>query len=420
MMAEPGQSAHVDRLVDTYYSLFGALVRSHKDLMTKLEDFKVLSEKDLEKLRKKAGPERLAKTLIALLQKHHAEVFIKFLHVLCLIERELCARGEMVPSGEVTQAEELLHCIESLAPYDLLPHDLFLPADSPCVELLRRVKEYVVSRSPPPFIHPQLPMEVVTIHKGNKLFYSPTLGVTVEFPLDSLPPDIPEFHLCVGACDPVKLHLPDDLVLYTPLIFIRTSPPGIKFARETVRVTLPHCLVIHCMEDAESFVVFNLSDLLKGKDPMHCDVERAGVLDIFTGLDFSDGRCVSFTVGCFCKYAGTKREHYDKLEQTLNPHVSSQQCPTPPAKKLQEAAEGDVATATNSRPRVSTWPHESHKKCAGMKKLFSVDTSSSSLLPEPPDPSDSRNVCTLRQSFVCVHLCIMFNMQRTCPFCRYV
>ena len=417
-MAEPGQSAHFVLLVECHQNLSIALEKHAKDVMTKLEHFKVLTEKDLEKLRKKSDPQRLVQMLLAYLRNRHAEVFIKFLDVLCLLEGELCATGVMVPFGEATQAKELLKCIESLVPPNLLSHDLCLAADSPCVELLRRVKEYVIRRSPPPFIHPQLPMEVVTIHKHSKLFYSPTLGVTVEFPPDSLPPDIPEFQLCVAACDPVKLHLPDDLVLYTPLIWIGTSPPNIKFARETVKVTLPHCLVIHREEEAESFVVLNLPDPLKEEDPMYCDVRKASVLDISTGVDFSDGSTVSFNVGCFCKLAGSKREHYSKFEKILRPHASSQQCPTPPTKKPHESTEEDVFMATSSRPRGSTWSHDRRQKYTETRKHFSVETSSSSLLPEQPGPSGARNVRTLRQHFLCMDLCVVFNMQRTCtcPF----
>ena len=136
-MAERGESAHILLLMECHHKLSNALKKHATDVMTKLEHFKVLTEEDLEKLRKKsANPESLVRMLLAYLRNRHAEVFIKFLDVLCLLEGELCVRGEKVRSGEVSQAEKLLKCIKSLVPPNLLSHDLYLPVDSPYVELL--------------------------------------------------------------------------------------------------------------------------------------------------------------------------------------------------------------------------------------------------------------------------------------------
>lgn len=346
-MAEQTQSAHIKLIGDNTYSLSGVLIKNLKAVIAKLQELEVLTDKDWERL-SKASEKRLVPLLLAILCYHHADTFVKFLEALCSLEREGVA--------------ELLECIKRLVDDNLLPRELLLASDDPFAERLRRVKEHVTLKCrQPSFIHGT--MEVSTIHRDSKLFYSPTHDVSVEFPLNSLPPDVPEFQLCVGMCDLSKLILPDACILCTPVVWIGTCPPNIRFARDTVRVSMPHCAVIQCVEDVERLVVLNRPDPTKEEDVIDFSQDNVLEMDIDTGVDFSDGNSVTFTVGCFCLFAGVtdtrrrKRKHFGEFDHLLCSRVLAQDCQTPEAKKACETPGETFATRTGTRSRGHTWSH---------------------------------------------------------------
>lgn len=352
-------------------------------LVQTLSQEKVLSDADKTRVVGQAQSRKRVLMLLRLLACRPPSTFIAFLTALC------CMRED----------EGAWRCVVKLA-NEAISNDFILTLEDKDAESLRRVKEQVACELLAPSFIPKRSIMVTTIHKQNKLFYSSLHGISIEFPLDALPPDVPEFQLCVAVCSPSELPMPDTYIVCTPVVWIGTNPPNIKFSQDTVKVCIPHCAVIRCATDLDSMVVvqasFGTTEEADGDLPQ----QTFNMLDGADGVDFSDGYCVRFKVGHFSGFAGVvdkkrrKREHFENLDHLLISRCAIQSEFGMPKMKKSCSIEHEYAE-DEFQPRRSTWSHSIQPQKPVFRKQLTVH------FPVHPLPLEKMLPCHFSASKVC-------------------
>ena len=289
---------HVTALVRNREFVHGHLEHNIDYLLLRLERASVLTESNIKRI-KRVKPEKVEK-LLSFVKYYDFGRFIDFLEVLRECYNE-------------TAVEDFWHCLKRLIEEvkDAPARELNLSPD--CEKRFNDLKWFVISKG---FY---FPIETALINKSNMMFYSSVHGVSITF--QSLP--VKEFEVSLTVLDPSLFKYSEDFELCTMMVDITTKPQILKFAADSILVSIPHCAVVSRLSDAECLSVRAL--------PGPFQLTKKASIDFSTGeeikADFGDGCCAHFNISHFTLFAGVKRRRYS------GPPLNTREVQNPAAKR---------------------------------------------------------------------------------------
>ena len=405
MMASevPVESYHIELLKqhdDYMCSYFGA-TEDLPDLLSCLEAEGVLESKEVQRLLKRM-PESydVIKGLLPILKRKKADVFLKFLRV-------LQQRAEFNPSPEYRTWKTLNTLIQGLKGRSV--RDFRVPVETSLIKTLQDLRTYVQLRNSneerltkkthtaehiTPYKLKWCDIETKVVHKMDRLFYSSIHGVTIHFLPSVFTVGISYFKVSMGVCDPMRITLPLNYVLCTPVIWLDTEPQGLIFPVNSIHISLPHCAKITCIEDANSLSILSLPNSNESPEE-NLDFSKADSLQ----ADFSDGCYAIFYTSHFTYYSGTvdlskrKRPRFEWYDDLIRKHSTPF---LPPVKKSNSVDDDKtILKIVSYKPRSMSWSgyplHHKPRKMRNrrpQKRELSLEQScdlSKPIIPIPPD-----------------------------------
>ena len=292
------EQPHVTALVRNREFVHAHLGRNIDYLLDRLERASVLTESNIKRI-KRIKPEKVER-LLSFVKYYGFDRFIDFLEVLrdCYSE---------------TADKDFWYCLKRLIDEvkDAPASELNLSPD--CEKRLNDLKWFVTSEE---FY---FPVETALINKSNMMFYSSVHGVSITF--QSLP--VKEFEVSLTVLDPSLFKYSEDFELCTMMVDITTKPQILKFAADSILVSIPHCAVVSRLSDAECLSVRAL--------PGPFQLTKKAPIDFSMGeeikADFGDGCCAHFNISHFTLFAGVKRRRYS------GPPLNTREVRNPAAKR---------------------------------------------------------------------------------------
>ena len=140
-----------------------------------------------------------------------------------------------------------------------------------------------------------------------------THGITVDIPVDAVPPEVLHFAVVVHAYLSGNFKIPDEYEACTAMFTLKTDP-NFEFVK-AVSVKLPHSLIFDGDEDEEDLVV------LHAQDPEQTSVYQFN--DILSSADYSEDYYVQVQLDHFSAIVGAKRRMRHRLPKRTHPWVNS-------------------------------------------------------------------------------------------------
>ena len=332
MMASelPVESYHIELLKqhDDYMCSFFGGSEDLPDLLSCLKAEGVLENNEVQRLLKRMPDSyNVIKGLLPILKRKKADIFLKFLRV-------LKQRAEFNPNPEYRTWKTLNTLIQGLEGRSV--RDFRVPVETHLTKTLQDLRTYVQQRNNnekrftlktrtseyiTPYKLQWCDIETKVVHKKDRLFYSSMHGISVHFLPTVFTVGISTFKVSMGVCDPMRITLPMNFVLCTPVVWLDTEPQGLLFPENSIHISLPHCANITCIEDANSLAVLSLPN--SNESPKEkLDFSKA---DSFQA-DFSDGCYAIFCTSHFTYYSGTvdlskrKRPRFEQYDDLITKH----------------------------------------------------------------------------------------------------
>lgn len=372
----PVESYHIELLKqhdDYMCSYFGA-TEDLPDLLSCLKAEGVLESNEIQRLLKRMPDSYdVIKGLLPILKRKKADVFLKFLGV-------LKQRAEFNQIPEYRTWKTLNTLIQGLEGRSV--RDFRVPVETHLIETLEDLRTYVQLRNNnekklagkthtaeyiTPYKLQWCDIETKVVHKKDRLFYSSIHGVSVNFLPTVFTVGISEFKVSMGVCDPMRITLPLNFVLCTPVIWLDTEPQGLVFPENSIHISLPHCANITCIEDANSLAVLSLPN--SNESPKEkLDFSKADSIQ----ADFSDGYYAIFCTSHFTHYSGTvdlskrKRPRFEQYDNLIAKHSTPF---LPPVKKSNSVDDDKtVLKIVSYKPGSMPWSgYPLHRKPKNMR-----------------------------------------------------